>query len=103
MKADIQSMKGDIQGLKTEMQNVKTDIQGIKTDLHQLRTEMNAGFERLDKRMDRLEDDMRSDRKKLDEIYQERKAVKITFGWSWAVASFFIAVSAAGLVEVWVV
>lgn len=59
--------------------------------------QIDKRFEHLDKRLDRLEEDSRGNRLKLDEVYEARNRVKITFGWQWIMASFVLAAFAAGL------
>lgn len=75
-------------------------IVDIKDDIRSLRAEMHDRFDRTDKRMDGMEEEMKKDRSKLEEVYQARNAVKIKFGWGWSMAALLIAVIASGITQV---
>ena len=75
-------------------------LRDLKEDIRSLRIEMLERFERAERRMDRIEDAMRDDRKKLEDVYAARERVKITFGWQWGLISLFIAIIAAGITKV---
>jgi len=60
------------------------------------RAETNRRFEQMDKRFDHLENLIERDKDKLEKVYESRDKVKITFGWQWGMASFFIAFVAVG-------
>ncbi len=74
-----QEMKGEIQSTRQEL---KEEIRDVKLEVRDLRTEI------------------RGDREKLDEVYLSRDKVKITFGWQWGLASFVIAIIAAGFARI---
>ena len=74
-------------------------------------------FDQIDKRFEQIEKnleefksetrenfrdikyDLRSDKEKLEQVYQARDKVKITFGWQWGMASLMIAVVASGITQ----
>ena len=69
-------------------------------------------FEQVDKRFEQVEEklqnlkqevrdvkhDVRSDRDKLQEVYESRNKVAVSFTKSWAIASFFIAMISSTIV-----
>lgn len=69
--------------------------------------QIDKRFEQVDRALESLKDEIRevrrelhADHRKLDEVYEARQKVKITFGWQWGLVSFFIAVLAAGITKV---
>lgn len=80
--------------------------------------QIDKRFEQVDKRLDHMEtqtENTFSDIKtmiregkreyerlsdRVEKVYEAREKVKITFGWQWAAASFFIAVLSAGIVGI---
>lgn len=69
--------------------------------------QVDKRFEQVDRALESLKDEIRevrrelhADHRKLDEVYEARQKVKITFGWQWGLVSFFIAVLAAGITKV---
>ncbi len=57
-------------------------------------------FEQLDKRLERIEDNQESEKRRLDKVYEAREHVKVTFGWQWGMVSLFIAIVAAGITKI---
>ena len=68
-------------------------IREVKDDLRQFRSEMTD-------RLNRIEDEVRRDRDKLEEVYQSRNTVKIKFGWGWSMAALLVAIVASGITQV---
>lgn len=71
------------------------------------RDETLRRFEQVDEALRALKDDLREvhrelrdDRRKLEELYEARQKVKITFGWQWGMISLFIAIVAAGITKI---
>ena len=64
------------------------------------RAEMARRFDQIERRLERIEDNQVSEKKRLDEVYEARERVKITFGWQWGMASMFIAIVAAGITKI---
>ncbi|MEK7137494.1 MAG: hypothetical protein AAB853_04390 [Patescibacteria group bacterium] len=76
--------------------------------------QIDKRFEQIDKRFEQvdialreLKTDLREvhrelhgERRKLEEVYEARERVKITFGWQWGLVSLFIAVVAAGITKI---
>ena len=61
--------------------------------------QIDKRFEQIEKRLDRIENIIEKDRDKLQEVYEARNKVKITFGWQWGMASLFIAFLAATMTK----
>ena len=68
---------------------------------------MNRRFDETNKRIDEVRDemkevkhDLRLNSRKLEQVYEARERVKITFGWQWGMASMFIAIVAAGITKI---
>lgn len=62
--------------------------------------QVDKRFEQLDRRLERMEDNQESEKKRLDEVYESRHEVKVTFGWQWGMISLFIAIVAAGITKI---
>ena len=76
--------------------------------------QIDKRFEQIDKRFEQIETqlqdiredirdmkfDFRSDRRKLDKVYDSRNKLKITFGWQWGMVSLFIAIGAGMIVKI---
>jgi len=96
-----------VKGLKDGLLEVKNDIKDLKTDMNRRFEQVDKRFEQIDKRFeqvdkrfDRLEDDVRADKDKLQDVYESREKVKITFGWQWGMVSLFIAITAGAIVKI---
>lgn len=70
--------------------------------LYELLKSMDGRLERVEKRLDRIEDNQYKERERLDEVYAAREKVKITFGWQWGMVSFFIALTASVMTKLMV-
>ncbi len=89
--------------------------------LEEMRSEMNRRFDETNKRIDdsnkRIDDsnkrtdeikdelreikqDLRLDSRKLEQVYEAREHVKVSFGWQWGMVSLFIAIVAAGITKI---
>ena len=93
-------------------------VRELKTDMQEFRNQVDKRFEQLEHRLDRVENEVdrrfeelkgeirdikheiRADRSKLQEVYEAREKVKITFGWQWGMVSFFIALVAVGMSKI---
>ncbi len=62
--------------------------------------QIDKRFEQVDKRLDRIEDNQNQEQHRLNEVYESREKVKITFGWQWGMVSVFIAIGAAAIVKI---
>ncbi len=68
--------------------------------LKEFREEVNRRFEQVEKRLDRIEDNQVSEKRRLEDVYEARHKVKVTFGWQWGMVSLFIAIIAAGITKI---
>ena len=64
----------------------------IRSEIQEFKTETRENFRDI-------KYDLRSDKEKLEQVYQTRDKVKITFGWQWGMASLMIAVVASGITQ----
>jgi chromosome segregation ATPase len=62
--------------------------------------QIDKRFEQIDKRLDRMEHNQNEEKRRLDEVYNAREKVKITFGWQWGMVSLFIAIIASGITKI---
>ncbi len=62
--------------------------------------QVDKRFEQIDKRLDRIEDNQNREQSRLNQVYESRNKVKITFGWQWGMVSVFIAIGAAAIVKI---
>ena len=51
-------------------------------------------------RIDQIQYQQREDHKKLDEVYDKRNSVKITFGWQWGMASFVMVILGSAITRI---
>ena len=71
---------------------VDKHFEQIEKNLEEFKTETRENFRDI-------KYDLRSDKEKLEQVYQARDKVKITFGWQWGMASLMIAVVASGITQ----
>lgn len=70
-------------------ENMDEHMRDLKQDMHDVKEELR------DHRHILMDHDQ-----KLNQILADRHKVKITFGWQWGMASFVIAICAAGLARI---
>ena len=97
-----------------QFQTMFTLIQDFKSDMKDFKSDMNRRFEQVDKRFEQVDSqikelkfemremkgDIQKDRNKLQEVYESRNKVAVSFTRSWAMASFFISISSSAVVLV---
>ncbi len=49
-----------------------------------------------------VKQDLRLDSRKLEQVYETREHVKVSFGWQWGMVSLFIAIIASGITMIFV-
>ncbi len=82
-----------IDEVKDEMKNTQEEIKNIRGEMKGLRGEIKDDLREV-------KQDLRLDSRKLEQVYEAREKVKITFGWQWGMASLFIAVIAVGISKI---
>jgi len=72
-----------------KFEDVNRQIENVREEIKDVKIEMKE-----------IKHDVRSDRDKLQEVYESRDKVKITFGWQWGMVSLFIAITAGAIVKI---
>jgi hypothetical protein len=79
---------------------VLDQLREIRQDIRDIRADIRASDNKMDEGFAEVRREREIDRKKLEEVYQARNSVKIKFGWEWSLASFVLAMCAAGITQV---
>ncbi len=100
----MKDLKSDIKDFKIE---TRENFTKSERNLNDFKTETRGNFsksqtelERINHRLDRIEDNQYSEKKRIDKVYEAREKVKITFGWQWGMVSFFIAIGASAITKI---
>jgi septation ring formation regulator EzrA len=86
--------------LKTDMNSRFEQIDKRFEQVDKRFEQIDKRFEQIEKRLDRIEDNQNREQTRLNQVYESRDKVKITFGWQWGMISVFIAVGAAAIVKI---
>ena len=100
-KIDATNQRIDSTNQRIDSTNQRVD--DVKIELG---GKIDATNQRIDDLKEELRDvkhDLRLDSRKLEQVYESRDKVKISFGWQWGMVSVFIAVMAAGIVKVFAI
>ena len=99
----------------TELKDFKTETRqrfdDIGTELKDFKTETRQKFEdaheslkdfktETRQTLGRIEQNQIREKDRLDEVYEARHKVKVTFGWQWSMMSLFIATIAVGISKI---
>lgn len=68
-------------------------LKSLREDLNQFKTDTNRQF-------DRIHEEQRIQGRKLEEVYQARNRVKVSFGMQWTFASILIAIGASTITQI---
>ena len=98
--AKIDATNQRIDNTNQRIDNVKSELGGKIDATNKRIDDTNHRIDDTNKRIDDIKDDLRVDSRKLEQVYECRDKVKVTFGWQWSAASFFIAVIAVGIVKI---
>lgn len=96
-----------VQNLQKEVSNLRSDFTAsqketvvFRDEMYRFREDVYRRFDEHDKRFDRVQKVVEHNENRLDQIYESREKVKVTFGWQWGMVSLFIAVIASAMTKI---
>lgn len=95
MENQFQTLQLQINLLETKID--KTEVR-LDKKIDNFQEENRRGFDSLQRELDDIKYEFRSERQKLQEVYESRDRVTVSFTRAWASASFFIALTASTIV-----
>jgi len=87
----LSSLQEDLKGFK---EDTKQNFNTLKEDFKDFKEDTKQSFNVLKDDIRDLKTDLRLNVNRLDEVYHSRNRVTVIFGWRWAIASIFIAITA---------
>jgi predicted nuclease with TOPRIM domain len=84
------------------LENLEAKIDSLQSELADFKAEANQRFDRLEKRLDRIEDQQMEDRKIIMDMWREKDKVTATFSRTFAFLNIFIASLVSGFVAFFV-